>query len=264
VTSIGLAAAIIGAPAATGAVLPWLYVAAAGAGCVVLAAAVGIYHVARTHLPALVIDDENIDGTYTAKYCTKQSLAEANALTVPYYRHEYVTDNVAEGWWSKNPKGFVAIYNQSNQLCASFGIIAMEPSFLRHFTKGAIRDNNMETADLLTCDQSKRSDTLYISGVVVRDPESIQGKRRARVMVWEMLRYVVQFYGTRKKRRIFALAVNRESENILKRFKFSIQTRASNRIDKLDLYGAEISKEFFREVNNRVGDCSHMCKEEYV
>jgi len=207
-------------------------------------------------LPDIVTDENNEDGLYDVTLCDAATLREANALTKPYYQHEYVSDEVAESWRSKNPKGFVAIRNKEQELCAVFGILAIEESFCAQFIKGRVRDNQLEADDILDFDQSKKSSKLYISGVVVREPDGPQGHRRACVMVWVILKYLRKIYGTRRRRTIYALAVSKPSENLLRRFWFHVESEASHRQDRLNLYSLSFNSSQLRQLEGRIGDWS--------
>ena len=208
------------------------------------------------HLPDIVTDEDNDDGLYDVTLCDSETLREANALTKPYYHHEYVSDDVAERWREMNPKGFVAIRNKEQKLCAAFGVLAVEESFFGQFIKGRVLDNQLEAGDVLNFDGSKKSSKLYISGVVVRDADGPQGSRRACVMVWVMLDYLRKMYGTRRRRTVYALAVSKRSENLLRRFGFRVECRRSRRRDGLNLYSLSLNSNEMRRVEERIGDRS--------
>jgi len=227
--SSGVAGTVISVISATGTVVAMPVIWITGAVCVGTGAVVTLVRGRLKHLPDRIIDDASADGHYTASYCSQQSLSEANDLTRPYYRHEYVSDVVAESWRRRNPAGFVAIHNSKAELCASFGVIAVEPSFMGQFIRGRVRDNSLGSDDVLSFDSSKTSPTLYISGVVVRDPEAPAGAKRACVMVWTALCYIRRLYGLRRRRVVYALAVSRQSENLLKHLGFTMASAAHGR-----------------------------------
>ncbi len=215
------------------------------------------------HLPKEVIFNEDGDGTYFSRYCDSDGLKEANTLTKPFYRHEYVEDAIVEQWRLKNPYAFVQIMNSRNVLCASFGILAVEASFFRQFLKGRVIDNELNANDILGPDDSTRSSELYISGVVVRDPTSMIGHRRSCVMIWAMLEYLKKVYGFRKKRSIYALAVNASSESLLTRCGFLLSQNADARKDKLNLYRLDLNRPTLNTIYQRIGNYSDMCNCRY-
>ena len=213
-----------------------------------------------SHLPDDILFNTLSNESYVSDYCTKTTLELANGLTQPYYHHEYVEDRIAEMWRIKNSKGFVHILNQAGDVCASFGILAIKASFMEYFVKGDLQDNNLGSDEVLTFEQSKKSKELYISGVVVSEPDNIIGRRRALVMIWCMINYIKNIYGIKKERKIYALAVSKQSENLLKRSGFQIECSKKNRIDKLNLYSLIINKDSINDILLRVGDYSTCCK----
>jgi hypothetical protein len=213
-----------------------------------------------SHLPNEIIFDEEEDKSYTAQYATQQSLSEAVELTKPFYRHEFIPASTAELWRKKNPEGFVSIYNAQNEMCACFGVLALEHSFMQQFIKGRISDTELTADDILDPLESKKATEIYISGVVVRDPDSMAGHRRACVMFWAMAQYLKSRYGFKKNRSIYALAVSKTSENLLKKSNFAIASHESQRKDKLNLYMLSLSKANLESIKLRIGDCSGMCR----
>jgi len=241
--TIGIAGSIITALAATGNTLSFLVIFYTGLGCLILSFSATILKGHLEHLPEQIIIEECMDGQYIVEYCSSETLREANHLTRPYYRYEYVSDNVAELWRQKNPKGFVHILNSSHELCACFGIIGVETSFMIHFIKDRLVDNDLLDEDVLDILSTKKSPSLYISGVVVRDPDSPAGHIRACIMIWAILKYINKVFGVRKKRTIYALAVSKTSENLLKKCSFTISSSTRSRKDKLNLYSLEPKKQ---------------------
>lgn len=211
------------------------------------------------HLPSDIIFNEHGDDHYTSTYCTTQSLKEANALTRPFYRHEYVSDDVVEQWRLKNSHAFVGVTNSQNTLCASFGILALEYSFFQQFLKGRVTDKELRADDILTLADSKGSSNLYISGVVVRDPIRMIGSRRASVMIWAMLEYLKKVYGVRKTRSIYAIAVNSSSENLLRNCGFTLTQKSDGRKDNLNLYMLDLTISKINNIYTRIGNYSEVC-----
>ena len=146
------------------------------------------------------------------------------------------------------------------ELCAAFGILGLEKSFMKQFCMGGVVDNDLKAEDVLPLSEAKRLDDIYISGVVVRDPHTMQGRRRAWVMLWAMVIYIRLVYGVKRRRNIFALAVNNDSQNLLENLGFSIDCVAKHRRDDLSLYRLELSRENLDRILRRVGDHSLICR----
>lgn len=213
-----------------------------------------------SQLPDSLIDDAGADSVYKCGFCTEGRLREAVDLTKPYYGHEYVAPDVAVQWLMKSPKGFVQIINSYGELCASFGILGLTPSFTEQFMAGKVSDTELSSQDILSLDKAKRSESLYISGVVVRDSSRHRGHKRAGVMLWCMLHYMKTVYGLRRTRRLYAVAVNRKSEQMMKNFGFQLQGRKDERVDRCPIYVLTLTKKSWAGLIQKIPDYSQMCR----
>ena len=261
--SIGLVGTCVGVFAATGNIIDFQTILYLAAFCFVVGLVTTIVKGSSNHLPYDVIYEETQDGQYEAGFCTRESLAEANALTKAYYGDEYVPDNVAESWRQKNPYAFVHILNKNKELCACFAVIGVEKSFMSQFIKGRLTDHELTSDDVLDYQNTKKSSTPYISGVVVKNPESPVGHRRTLVMIWSMLEYIKKMYGFRKSRDIYALAVSKPSENLLKKSGFELCGLSSQRKDGRNFYKMHLKSNKFDEIYARIGDYSKVCELKY-
>ena len=215
-------------------------------------------------LPSTLVDELRDDQEYQAAYCTASQLREACEMTKPYYGNEYVPGTVAEQWRTKDPKAFVAITNEDGELCACFGVLALSPSFTHVFYKGQCTDTTLESDDILASEEAKHSPRLYLSGVVVREPHTQKGHKRARVMLWALLNYYQHRFGLKKDRTLFGLAVTPESERLLKTFKFRLASGRSDRHDNHNLYELRMSKSAWEKIFARVLDLSSICNVDWT
>jgi len=257
--SIGASATILCLINLTGVIIPrWILYE-----CLVMSTGIGLMiglrHGRSKFLPDSFVDEIGLDVPYRADFCTAKNLREACEMTVPYYRHEYVSHDIAEQWRVKNPKVFVQIVNRDNVLCASFGILALKQNFMELFIAGTVSDTQLRADHVCGLSESKRSDNLYISGVIVRDSSTYKGQKRATVMIWAMLKYIAYLYGFKKDRDLYALAVTKESERVLEHLNFKCHGQASYRVDKCKLYHYRLSKESWGKLLNEVGDYARMC-----
>lgn len=211
-------------------------------------------------LPDSVVDEIGEDVPYSARYCTRQHLAEACRMTKPYYGDQYVAGEVAEQWRQKNPKAFVEIVNGSGILCACFGVLPLTASFLDNFLRGRVPDSRIDADCILAPRNSNEADHLYISGVVVRDPQTYLGDKRVRVMLWAMIEYLKRMYGLRRKRILVALAANKQSQRLMEKLGFVQQSSAGERADKCPLYSYDFTKKTANQILFRTGDLSAMCQ----
>lgn len=209
-------------------------------------------------LPDLFVDETGSDGPYVCEFCSPNELREACELTKPFYGHEYVDFSLAESWRQKNPKGFVQITNSQHNLCACFGVLALSDSFMEHFILGELADTQLLSADICDFEDSIKCTKLYISGVVVRDPSTYIGSKRARVMLWSMLVYLEKLYGLNESRELFAIGVTEEAEKLMKHLGFQIIQEKRHRVDKCNLYSFNLSKDSWNRLISLVGDLSPM------
>lgn len=228
--------------------------------CVVVGFGVAYIRGRLKLLPDSFIDDMSSDGTYSCAFCSAEKLREACEMTKPYYGHEYVSPDVAEQWRMKNPKAFAQITNSGGELCACFGILALKDSFFDQFIKGRVSDKQLSEDSICSFDDSKKSCRFYISGVVVRDASTYVGRKRACVMMWAMLKYLQNLYGVRRKRVLYAIAVTKDAERLMKGLRFELQSTAKNRVDKCNMYKYKLSKQSWIELMKCVGDFSPMCE----
>ena len=252
-TILGIAKSFVG-------VLSPVLVPVAIVGCVAPALGVLAWKSRSHHLPDVVVDSDNTDGSYVLRYCPAADLKEANSWTRPHYGHEYVSDDVAESWRRKAPKSFVGLFDSGGRLSAAFGVIAIESSFMKQFIKGRLQDNIMTPEDICDDDESKKSPDLYISGVVVRDPDSYGGRKRACAMFWGIAKFIEHRYGVRRRRSLYALAVSSRSKSWLLRAGFTRHNGPGDRVEHLELFSLELTRQRLDSLFCVVGDYSGLCK----
>lgn len=252
--------AIVGLVSAAGKTVPLTTSVLYGGGLSFIVGIVGAYFKGQlSQIPDLFVDDQNAESPYGVELCPRKRLEEACELTRPSYRSEYVPPEIAEQWRLKNDVAFVDIVNNQGELCACFGLLALEKSFLKLFLDGNVKDTQLRGDDVCTYKDSRHASWLYISGVVVRDANAIIGGKRAKVMIWAMLDYVLRYYGLRKKRTLFAVAVNDQSNRLLKRLGFTLAGNKNGRADKCNLYTYELTRLSWQSLLDRVGDHSKLC-----
>ena len=260
--SSGFVGAILGIASRFVGVLPPVLIPVAIVGCVVPALGVLAWKSRSHHLPDVVFASDNPDGLYALRYCPAADLKEANSWTRLHYGHEYVSDEVAESWRRKAPKSFVGLFDSGGLLCAAFGVIAVESSFMKQFIKGRLKDNILTSDDICDDDEARKSPDLYISGVVVRDPDSYAGNKRACTMFWGMAKFIEHRYGVRRRRALYALAVSSPSRSWLRRAGFARHNGPDDRLDHLELYSLELTRQQLDSIFYEIGDYSGLCKME--
>ena len=210
-------------------------------------------------LPVAFVDELSEEPKFRAGYCTREQLRQACEMTRESYGDQYVAANVAEQWRLRDPKAFVAIENQYGELCACFGVIALAESFADVFREGQCTDATLRGEDVRDSEEAKKSNRLYVSGVVVRGAGAVRGAKRARVMLWALLDYYRRRFGLRKERVLFGLAVTTDSERLMKKLGFHLASPGDGRQDKCNLYEVTMNKTEWQKVLAKVGDLSSMC-----
>ena len=197
---------------------------------------------------------------YAAQYCTPEQLQEACEMTREHYGREYVTGDIAEQWRLANPEGFVSITNTAGELCACFGLLGLVSTFQEEFYRGRVCDTELKGRDILPFQATKKCQKLYLSGIVVREPiRTVSSGTRLRVMLWVLLRYYRKCFGLRRKRIVYGLAANSNSESLIEALGFRLACRGDQRNDKCNLYELEVDKSEWDKVSQMAFDFSDVC-----
>ena len=211
------------------------------------------------HLPDCIVIDGDRDGRYVLAYETREICKRFNQETTKYFGRDCVDDLLVESWRVKIPEAFIYIENEHREPCAALCIFGLKQSFMEQFIKGRVSEGDIDKDDVLDLSGSKKSDSLYLPVIIVDQPHTPLGHRRALVMVWGAIQYLKKVYGLRRLRTLYAVPVNGASENLLKRFGFQLKSPACTRKDRHDLYALDISKDSVSQALERIGDYSTMC-----
>ncbi len=209
-------------------------------------------------LPHTIIDELSKENSYSVAFCSNNGLREADEMTKPYFGRGFIPFDQIEQWRLSNEKGFVQINNAEGVLCACFVILGLEHSFFDQFTAGRLTEHDIDSTVILPFDIMKKEERIYVSGVVVRDPHSFMGRKRAIIMLWAMLQYIRKVFGLRKCRTFYAVGLTKESEQLLKAIGFTICGNKENRKDDSNLYRIDLDKKKWEELVARIGDYSKM------
>lgn len=217
-----------------------------------------LIHGYTDHLPDSIVITGS-ESRYEVYYETKEICEYFNSKTASYFGNDYVDNGVVESWRLRNPKGFIYLSNEKGQPCAALCLFAIEQSFMEQFKKGRVAELDIESNDILDFDGGRKANSLYLPVIVVDEPHAPIGHRRALVMVWALIEYVKKVYGTRRKRVLYAVPINKASTNLLQRLGFNIVSYAQQRKDKHDMYAFEISAQNISTALDRLGDYSRVC-----
>jgi hypothetical protein len=212
-----------------------------------------------SHLADTIIFDNDHDLNYELHYETKVECAFFNRETSQYFGRDFVDDRIVEDWRTKNPQGFLFLKNEHNDACAALCVFALTPSFMEQFIKGRLAEYDLEESDVLSLQDAKKSDSLYLATIIVCQPNSTVGHRRTLALIWGLNQYIKKVYGLRKKRTLYTVPINVASENLVKRLGFQLVGLAQSRKDKHNLYSLELNKTNILVVEQRIGDYSNIC-----
>lgn len=214
-------------------------------------------------LPLLVCDELSTELRYVCRPCSPGNLQEASRIVQRIFGRNHIDYNLLEQWRLRNPKGFMEIVNEKDVLVGCFVVIGVAQSFMDEFKRGTVSEALITSDVVLPIAEAKRLKDVYISGVMVRDPGGYLGSKRARVLIWSMLKYLKHHYGIPSKRSLYAVALTKEAEKLLKSLNFSICSPASGRVDRHNLYKIDCTKEHWEDVSRQTGDLSLMCSISY-
>ena len=210
-----------------------------------------------SYIPKIVVDEMGRDKGCVCKRLTAGELQQACEMTKTYYGHEYVDFRVAEKWRQANPDAFVQIVNESGEMCSCFGLIALKDSCFDEFIKGRVKDGEFEYDDVVGPKDTKKSPRLYLSGAIVSQAGTFIGRKRADMMCWVILDYYKRYFGLRKSRTIYSLAVSKEGEQILQAVGFSVVSKKNFRRDGCNLYSIQMSSAVWDQMSTKIPNWSH-------
>lgn len=211
----------------------------------------------------LVCEELGRESKYVCRPCSRENLREANKIVEPIFGRDSINPEILEQWRLRNPKGFMELINEKNELVGCFIVIGLEPSFMDQFKKGKVPEASITSDVVLSMSETKRLQEIYISGIMVRDSGGFLGSKRARVLIWSILEYLRKQFGLSRQRTLYALALTKDSESLLKTLNFSLHSQASERVDKHNLYRIEYTQDQWNDVLRRIGDLSSMCAISY-
>jgi hypothetical protein len=213
-------------------------------------------------IPPILIDELCKDGVYTCSPCTTDNLKISCEIVRPLFGEHNVDWRILEQWRIKCPYGFMQIENDQRELTACFVILALEEAFFDQLIAGRVVEGDISSAVVLPMRMAKKQRKLYICGVMVRDAHTYIGAKRARIMIWCMMKYLRHHFGLGKE--LFAVALNPDSAKLLASLGFTVITRAENRRDRHDFYRITASDELWGSTEQRIGDLGRCCAINYV
>ena len=220
----------------------------------------GLINLPTRHISDEIVIEDESEARYQLAIEDESTCQYFNRQTTNFFVADCVEDHVAEAWRKQCPNGFFYLSNEASEPCAAACLFALEDSFMKQFLKGRISEDDLRASDILNFEDSKKSDHLYLAAIIVCNPETAIGHRRAAVMVWGIIQFLRKFYCRKKAKILYAVPVNGASENLVRRFGFALVTPAEQRKDGHPLYSFTLSKENLKQAIQRVGDYSAICE----
>lgn len=214
-------------------------------------------------LPPMLVDELSKESSYICKPCTSENLRVACDIVRPLFGSDHVDWSILEQWRLRNPKAFMQITNNDNLLTALFVILGLEDSFMDELIKGTVVESQVIGEYVQSMPQTKKMNRIYVSGIMVRDPGSYIGSKRAHVMLWCMLKYFRHHFRLSYDLVLYAVAVNKESEKLLKSLNFKVVTPAVQRKDHHNFYHIIMNEDTWAGMHQRIGNFAEMCKISY-
>jgi hypothetical protein len=177
----------------------------------------------------------------------KRYLLPINKIAKKYFGKINPNISILESWYRTNPYTLVTLADNNGRLVGYFDILPLKDSFAVKFINGKVSEKNISRKSILPIDKMYNAKYIYISGIAIHDIETkkiIGGQ-----FIYVTLLYIQNFYNAKNEKFIFAIAATKCGERALKKLGFHIESYASERTDKTDLYAKIIDNDIFDKVN---------------
>lgn len=214
----------------------------------------------------LIDEPELLDDSFdfVISYDTKSDCRILNERTKKLFGSDFINNELAESWRSVNPKGFLCLKDSANNIYAGITLLSIVPECFKFFKEGRIAENDIDNECLNSFDKSLINNDLYIALIIVVRIEDKTNRHSLPMLIWGFFEYLKKYYYSENgcKHTIYALPLNKNSENLLKRFGFTIYYN-EKRKDKHQLYYLDLTYENLERASKRVPDFSKICKLEF-
>jgi hypothetical protein len=134
----------------------------------------------------------------------------------------------------------------------------LRENFADLFLEGKVKEEDLTHDDVLAPAGMKLARYVYVSGLAVANPEMHIGKEHASILVWAMLVYLQDHYGSSGAVAL-ASAVTPEGEHLLKKFKLDLASHATARKDGCPMYTLQLSSDEIARRLHCLPDYSSVC-----
>jgi hypothetical protein len=192
--------------------------------------------------------------------CSSALVSEVHKLADDSYGGENVSLEQVSSWIEKNPKVLAALVSRVHGPVGYFDVLPLKKVALQAFVTGSTTEAALWGIDLMDAKSAKRSGSIYLAGIAVKNPASHVGRRYASMLVWGLLHYLSTFYPESSGRRLIALGATAEGERLLKRFHPQVIALGTKRRDGHDLYEIQLTTPLVNSVLHGMPDWSPLCR----
>jgi hypothetical protein len=217
-----------------------------------------LLHIRRLIAPLVAVDDVlafDIDDNLQTRVhcpCDLKLSIEAKQLARHCYAASVTIDpDTFEQFRVKNPYILACMTDHDGEFLGYFDAIPLRETFARPFLQGIVTEEQITHEDVLRFEEAESCKYLFISGTHA-------GRRSASMLVWALLKYIDQFYGSGRPF-VFALAATKAGDELLQRFKLERQTNSTGRIDKYKLYSIALSRQQIARRLAVLPDWTNLC-----
>ncbi len=235
-------------------------------GALMMSAVVAAVHAWRRAVPEPLPAGDLLPETLSTSppYCLECS-TDRSALLSVHAMAEEVYPGVAplptdryEQWLIRNENIFVCLFDHTREVRGYFDVFPLREDFMSLFVEGVVGEQDIRREHLLIPSEARTTQRLYLGGLAVRDWHRFEGKRCAAILLWGLIKYFDQFFPSPPNRTLYAHAVTKQGEDLLKRFRFQLVSEPANRKEPYRLYAADVDQQFRNVVRSNIPDYAGM------
>lgn len=145
-----------------------------------------------------------------------------------------------EQWVAVNPNILVCLFDRTRRIAGYFDVFPLAPSFMDMFVQGHCGEHDIRREHILRPKAARSVRRLYLGGIAVADRCPNTRPWHAVRLLWALREYVEYFYAPLQGKELYAEAVTKEGEALLRKFGFVQQSPDRDRRDPFALYVATL------------------------
>jgi len=201
--------------------------------------------------PTLVTDSRVIEEKAILEVpAPYKMLVLANKHARSIYGRDSIPLEKVEKWWLRNPFVEAVLYKETGEYLGYFDVLPLTAEGEKLIESGKIKEREISPECILSPLKTKNANTVYLSGVAVKDAGTENGKMRAAKLLYSLACYLEYYYKT-DGLRVLALAATPVGERLLKEIGAKIVSPKDVRKDKHDLYEIVLTSELLSQIKSR-------------